>query len=192
MWLALAGIAGAAGLLAATRKAWAAGVGLYDDASAREDEADVDASELGYTVGLWDEVGLLVEESLGWPYWYGRGGPSTPWWEGAEGVDCSGYAQMVLVQLGKLDATATDRSARALADACDPVALGDQQPGDLAYYPGHVMVCAGPPAADGHCPVAGASGGTSDVHGDDPDARVKLFASGLYRGDFVTYMRLKA
>jgi len=137
------------------------------------------------------DLEAVVDTSLGWPYSYGKGSPGTPWSDGVNGVDCSGYVQMALVEIGYLDSSATDRSAAELADGSDPVALGDQQPGDIAYYPGHVMLVCGPPGEDGHSPVIGASGGTSSTHGDDPKAYVKVFDTGAYRGDFVTYMRLK-
>jgi hypothetical protein len=41
--------------------------------------------------------------------------------------------------------------------------------------------------------VLSASGDPSDlVAGQNPNARVKLYTSALYRGDFLTYMRLKS
>lgn len=132
-----------------------------------------------------------VLASLGWPYFFGKGTPATKWSDGPNGVDCSGYAQMVLVKLGLLSATAGDRGAAALADDSDPIAVGEQRAGDMAYYPGHVMIVAGNPGSDGHSPVIGASGGDKLTLGNNPNAKVKLFDSALYRGDFVTYMRLK-
>lgn len=132
-----------------------------------------------------------VLSSIGWPYYYGKGSPSTPWDDGKNGVDCSGYAQMVLVKLGKLSKSASDRGASKLADDSNPVSVGSQKTGDLAYYPGHVMVVAGPPGADGHSPVIGASGGNALTLGNDPNAKIKLFSTAKYRNDFVTYMRLK-
>lgn len=162
------------------------------------DAAEVlDTYDVGVTMdpyGEWNAVSELVTESLGWPYYWGRGGPSTPWSNGPQGVDCSGYAQMVLVQLGALDSSAPDRKAHELADACDKVEVGQQRPGDLALYGGatHVMMVCGAPGADGHSPVAGASGGGEADHGDNPDARVKLYSSALYwSSGFVCYMRLK-
>ena len=152
--------------------------------SARED-----TPEASIPMSAVDAPELLA--SLGWPYFYGRGGPSTPWSDGPLGVDCSGYAQMALVKLGLLSASAPDRGAKALADASNAVQLGKQRPGDLAYYPGHVMVVCGQAGADGHSPVIGASGGTRTTLGTDPNARIKTFSSGRYRDDFVTYMRLK-
>jgi cell wall-associated NlpC family hydrolase len=133
-----------------------------------------------------------VMASLGWPYFFGKGSPSTKWADGKNGVDCSGYAQMVLVKLGLLSSNAGDRGAASLADDSNPVEIGDQKAGDLAYYPGHVMVVAGPPGADGHSPVIGASGGGKTTLGNDPDARIKYFDTAKYRSDFVTYMRLKS
>ena len=138
------------------------------------------------------ELSDSVMEALGWPYWFGKGAPSTPWSDGPNGVDCSGFVQMALVRLWLLSAKAGDRGAATLADESDPIAVGDQKPGDIAFYPGHVMLVAGYPGADGHSPVMGASGGRSYTLGNDENAKVKYFDSGLYRDDFVTYMRLKA
>jgi cell wall-associated NlpC family hydrolase len=175
-----------------------AALGVYEfvkaaNPSQREDipdtgEVDMSADE----GGKWADLEELMNGAHGWPYAWGGGAPSTPWADGPKGVDCSGFVQMALVRLGYLDSGATDRGARALADGCVPVSLGEQEPGDLAYYPGHVMLVCGPPGQDGHAPVIGASGGTSDTHGDDPKAYVKVFDTGAYRRDFVTYMRLKA
>jgi cell wall-associated NlpC family hydrolase len=178
--------------------AWAIGVpvgllGVYvalrgGTNSAREDTMPDDDA------GLLQGDALALADSIGWPYAYGRGSPSTPWSEGPNGVDCSGYAQMCLVRLGRLSSSASDRSASGLADACDPIAVGAQEPGDLAYYPGHVVVVASYPlSTGGHSAVLSASGRATDViPGARADARVKLYDSGAYRSDFVTYMRLKS
>lgn len=151
------------------------------DGSEREDRLPSDRSAP-------DEL----EDSLGWPYSFGGGAPSTAWSKGWDGVDCAGYAQMALVRLGLLSSSASDRGARSLADDSDPLEVGEQEPGDLAYYPGHVMIVVSDPGSDGHSAVMGASGGTSITFGDDPNAKVKAFSSALYRGDFVTYMRLRS
>ena len=132
-----------------------------------------------------------IMSSLNWTYFYGSGSPSTPWSEGGAGVDCSGYAQMVLVKLGKLLSTATDRGALDLANASNPVAVGSQTVGDMAYYPGHVVIVASEPGKDGHSMVIGARGNPWDF-GNNPDSKVKLYSSALYRSDFSTYMRLKS
>lgn len=154
--------------------------------SAREDSRPTASGAAGL-----DGDAAELADSIGWPYWYGAGTPATPWADGAGGVDCSGYAQMALVRLGLLDPSAPDRSAASLADDSDPLEVGEQRPGDLAYYPGHVMVVASSPGGDGHSAVIGASGGHVYTFGNDPDARVKVFDSALYRDDFVTYMRLR-
>lgn len=156
-----------------------------DDNSAREDfMSDDDGNQVA------DELGD-VADAIGWPYWYGKGDPSTPWQNGPAGVDCSGFVQMALVRIGALSPDAPDRSAAALANVCDPVELGDERPGDLACYPGHVMLVCGYPDTDGHAAVMGASGGRSTTKGDDPKAYVKTFGGGNYRSDFVCYMRLR-
>lgn len=147
------------------------------------------------------DVDPRLVESIGWPYYYGKGSPSTPWPTGGKQtfVDCSGYAQMALVKLGKLKSTATDRSSSQLAADSDPVEVGQQRVGDLAYYPGHVAVVASAPGPSGHSKVTSASGGGRSTLGNDSNARVKLFSSALYRGTyplnpdgFVTYMRLRS
>lgn len=131
----------------------------------------------------------------GSPYAWGKGEPNTsrsmwprgPW-------DCSGWAQAALVFLGALPETAIDRSAAALAMACDPVAEADAALGDLAFYGrdgsgkariSHVTVCLG----GGVC--IGANGGGSSTHADNPAAYVKLERL-RYRSDLVVIGRLKA
>lgn len=134
-----------------------------------------------------------VSDAYGWPYYWGKGAPSTPWTDGPQGVDCSGFVCMALVRLGKMSASTGDLSSRAIADRSDPVAVGNQRPGDIAYYPGHVMLVVGQPSDDydGHSAVMGASGGRSSTLGNDPNARVKVFPAGNYRSDFVTYGRFR-
>lgn len=151
-----------------------------------------DNSALGGSdyVGNANAAGELAD-SVGWPYWWGKGSPSTPWSEGPQGVDCSGYACMALVRLGLLSSSAPDMGARTLADESYPVEVGDQVPGDLAYYPGHVVVVVSYPGEDGHSAVIGASG-HSTTFGNVAGECVKVHTTALYRPDFVTYMRLKS
>ena len=141
-------------------------------------------------VGSPSAAGELAD-SVGWPYWYGKGSPSTPWANGPQGVDCSGYVCMCLVKLGQLSANAPDMGARTLADQSYPVDVGEQVPGDMAYYPGHVVMVVGYPEDDGHSAVIGASG-HSTTFGDVANECVKVHTTALYRPDFVTYMRLKS
>lgn len=161
-----------------------------------EDDSTIEAEDEvtdydGITV--YDELAPIIRDSLGWPYYWGRGDPSTPWEDGDLGVDCSGYTQMVLVKLGKLSPTAPDRNAYNLAMQSDAVPVGEQRPGDWAYYAGHAMIVAGPPGPDGHSPVIGASGGGSDDFGDNPNARIKMFRNAAtYGPKLVSYCRIKA
>lgn len=165
-----------------------AGKGKKRRAPGKGDTSDVEAMTDGGAMHY--DFESRVGDALGWPYFFGKGTPATPWSDGPKGVDCSGFAQMALVRLGLLKVTAGDRGARALADAARHVDIGDQQPGDLAIYPGHVMVVADFPGTDGHSSVMGASGGVETTRGNDPHARVKLFKSARYRDDFVCYGRL--
>lgn len=162
--------------------------------STREDMAD----SLDITVDSTSWA--LLSDAVGWPYWWGRGSPSTSWSDGAKGVDCSGFVQMALVRLGKLGSGQPDRGAMGLANhALEPIAVGKQLPGDVAVYPGHVMLVIGPPVGGGHSAVMGASGGHGanlakgilPTLGDDPNAKVKTFSTALYRRDFVTYGRVR-
>lgn len=136
-------------------------------------------------------IQIDASDSVGWPYFYSRGAPSTPWVDGKKGVDCGGYALMVSVHIGDILPTCPDMNTSAIADACDKVEVGSQGPGDFAYYPGHIMVVATDPGADGHSGVIGCSGGGRLTLGNDPKACVKTFVTALYRDDFVCYMRWK-
>jgi len=136
------------------------------------------------------ETAGQLADAIGWPYFWNRGTPATPWSDGPRGVDCSGFAQMALVRLGLLSSSAPDRSSSALAYACDPVDVCEQVPGDLAYYPGHVAVVIGDPDLDGHSAVMCATG-HKGTEGNVPGEEVKVYATARYRSDFVTYMRLK-
>jgi hypothetical protein len=178
--------------------------------SASEGMADV-LTEDGVNVDFDDATMYAIGDALGWPYRWGAGNPSTPWADGDNGVDCSGFVQMALVKLGKLAASSTDRGAIALANAANPIVVGHQRPGDFAVYRGqHVMlVVSGPRTNIGlHSHVMGASGGGNlitlpdgsrvRVQGYDPNApgysskaRVKAFSTALYRKDFLTYARLR-
>jgi cell wall-associated NlpC family hydrolase len=182
----MAAAAGAAYIL--SRRKTVAAVAVEDD-SRTEAEPEVSSYE---GIEVYDELVNIVSDSLGWPYFWGRGDPSTPWEDGDQGVDCSGYTQMVLVRLGQLSSSAPDRNAYNLANASEPVAVGDQRPGDWAYYAGHAMIVAGPPGPDGHSPVIGASGGGPDDKGDNPNARIKMFRNAATYGPaLVTYCRIK-
>lgn len=163
---------------------WLASRKRTDDSTREDDVPTDDDNQVDGSVSI-------LATSIGWPYSWGMGGPSTPWELGYEGVDCSGYALMAAVVLGQIGADSPRYNAAEMADNCDPVAIGEQRPGDFAYYPGHVMVVCGWPGGDGHSAVIGASGGNSSVHGDNPNARVKVFDSALYNSKFVTYMRWK-
>lgn len=156
---------------------------------------DNDNSAEGMDNGVLDswsasEVAGELASAIGWPYWYSKGTPATPWSQGAQGVDCSGFVQMALVRLGLLSSSAPDRSAASLAAVSDPIDVGLQQPGDMAYYPGHVAIVVGDPDLDGHSAVMCASG-HKGTQGDVPGECVKVYSTAQYRSDFVCYMRLK-
>lgn len=127
--------------------------------------------------------------TIGVPYAWGKGQPSTPWPPAY--ADCSGYAQMALVELHLLRSTEPDRNALGLANICDPVSHGGPvMLGDLVFYGfrggavTHVMVC----LDEDWC--IGATGGDSNTHGKDLTAFVMLKRTS-YRKDFLTFGRIK-
>lgn len=163
--------------------------GAVGDSSTREDMAEAKVTGSG--------IAAVLLSALGWLYTWGGAAVTT--WSAAAAlhaagkavVDCSLFASLALVKMG-LRRTFKRYTAATLANACDPIAWGKQMPGDIAIYPGHVMIVLTAPDAHGDSSVIGASGGGSQTHGDDPNARVKTFKSAKYRGDFVTFGRLKA
>ena len=139
--------------------------------------------------------------SVGAYYRWGAGtlgdGPKR-WPQGP--FDCSGYVQAAWLAMGIIRPNAWDDPRTAyveddtgslgLANACDPLpgSLAEQikaaRVGDLAYYPGHVMLCIG----DGMC--IGASGGDSETKSNTNRGRVQVVPID-YRRDIVVVGRLK-
>lgn len=166
--------------------------GAVGESSAREDMAEstkISSSGTGI-------AGVLLA-AVGWLYTWGGAAGLTTWaaavalaGRGVGVVDCSLFASLALVKMG-IRKTFKRYTAMSLANACDPIAWGDQQPGDVAIYPGHVMIVLTGPDGKGDSRVIGASGGGSSTHGDNPNARVKTFDSARYRKDFVCFGRLK-
>lgn len=172
-----------AGLALAALGLLALAAGRRRRSSAPSEREDVEPSDDTRGLPAW------LAESIGEPYSWGGGSPASPWPDNAgKGWDCSGYVQAALVQLGLMDEDESDRTAQGLYDITADISSPEL--GDLAFYGTrpdnitHVMLCVG----DGR--VIGASGGTSSTHGDDPNARVKVFSSHLYRSDFIGYGRL--
>lgn len=75
-----------------------------------------------------------IESAIGWPYRLTGGAPSTPWSDGPKGVDCSGFAQMALVLMEVMPASATDRTAQGLADNSYFIEDSELKRGDLTFY----------------------------------------------------------
>jgi hypothetical protein len=118
-----------------------------------------------------------------WP----QGGPGT---RGGIGWDCSGLTLAALEALLRWRWDGPRLNSKGIAYACEPIADGRQQPGDIAYYPGHVVVVVGwPDPRTGKTAVLSASGGEPDVNGDNPNAVVKVIPDADYRDDRITYAR---
>lgn len=136
----------------------------------------------------------LIFSTVGTRYWWGKGNLTTPLVEILQGADCSGYAMVMLREIGIVRPDAWfDTTATELANACDPVATNLADLGDLVFYGTgsgdrpvtHVMVYIG----DGM--VIGASGGNSKTKGNDPNAVVQVRPAG-YRKDLLVIGRLKS
>jgi len=171
--------------------------GMRDNSA---DTAEDSTGEVTSTVSKYVENETYDDEPfadtlgsyIGAPYYFGKGSPSTPLSEIWSGADCSGAVQMGLVAIGYLDSKAPDRSVVGLANICDPIEVGQQQPGDLAIYDGHIMLVYSYPRSDGHSAVWGMHGGGKSDLGNNPNARLDVMGTALYWKDaFLTYARFK-
>lgn len=97
-----------------------------------------------------ENVRRAAEIALGAPYLWG--GPNFNKYllpgdleGGAEdGMDCSGFVSTALRYLGMVtDKFCYHRTTGDMASACDAVAEEDAEPGDIAYYGGHVALVVG-------------------------------------------------
>jgi hypothetical protein len=157
-------------------------------------EGDVNVANHEETQSYDDEpYSDKLGDAIGAPYYYGRGSPSTPWADIWKGVDCSGSCLMAQVRIGIISSSFPDMGATDIANACNPIPVGQQIPGDFAIYPGHVMLVYSYPreSESGHSSVWGARGGDSHTHGDNPNAFVGVYSSATYNPSFITYARWK-
>ncbi len=126
----------------------------------------------------------LVQPALGIRYVWSGGGANARYPEGSlghvlqprrRGWDCSGFVLGLLALLGAVPwEWKTPRTSAGLRKLCAPVAWGQQRPGDLAFYEGHVVVIATAPDGKGDSVVVEAGGGRSTTNGDDPGAVVRI------------------
>lgn len=153
------------------------------------------------------DIQEIVKAALGQPYWYGAGGIDCPWPVGGPGgganapfgYDCSGFVLRAWQHLGLIHKkTPVGRRARDLGAFVERVEVGEQMPGDAAFYASgsevsHVQLVVGlpDPANSMHSVCFGANGGGGSTLGNDPDACVKL-STGNYWSKFVYYGRVPA
>lgn len=130
------------------------------------------------------------------PYYYGGDGL---WPVGKPGFDCENFMRRCLQRTGYLTHSCPDRRAADWANDMDPVEVGQQQAGDVAFYKGesgsiaHVVVVIWPAveALGGHSFILGANGGGSATKGDDPAARVSIQPATWWKSGFVCYGRVR-
>jgi len=146
---------------------------------------NLDTSDTGEDVeAAWEQhVQRKLADSLGWLYWWGKGGPSAAWKSGASGVDCSGFVSMALVRLGFMSVEDDRLTSASVAAVGREIPLGDQRPGDVVLYPHHAVLVWSMPDESGDSRVIGASGGTRETFGDNPEAKVKTKPSIYSHGD---------
>lgn len=146
---------------------------------------------------------LEVFRAIGTPYTWGGGSLTDRhrWPNGvptqksvANGYDCSGFVLHALAASHLIDAE--NYIANKVADLAsggimslgttiqDSLGQWIPQPGDVFCYDGHVMLYAG----RGH--LIGASGGTSETHGDSPISACVKIVRYNYRSDIIQIVRL--
>ena len=110
-----------------------------------------------------------------------------------EGADCSGCTLTMAVFAGLCDGdwALAHRSTSLLIPALTEVPVGEQRPGDVACYSGHVAMVVDWPGDDGHSWCLSMSGGNSSVKGDNPSACGKI-VKGNYMNTFTKYGRFPA
>lgn len=171
--------------------------------SSREDLAAAGVTD--ELLAKLDARGRRLLDSVGVRYVFGGGAPDSTWPTGStstlapedladeEGWDCAGHHQACAVQLGILPRSAPDRGSAALSKLGQAVEVGRQRLGDGAFYGtpvSHVMTVLTDADRHGHSWVIGASGGTSTTFGQNPRARIKVFSTQDYRGDFRFFRRM--
>lgn len=201
-WLQVIGPKGGVEIVSSFAKgAWSAitkEIGPWVDGAAGEAGRPFDLSDPADVELL---LGLVFDAAANRPYVYGGGGPNAPFPGGSAGLnkppkagwDCSGFTLAVMAVLGRVPwAWSGPRSSTELRKLCTVVPWGQQRPGDLAFYPGHVSVIATRPSEGGDSEVIESGGGRSTTNGDDPKAKVRRLATIRYRPDFLHIGRLPA
>lgn len=161
-------------------------------------EADVDWLSAEHIEGT---VEGLFETARGRPYVYGGGHANARFPEGARGLlspprlgwDCSGLTLALLAALGLIPWDwAGPRTSGDLRKLLAPVVRGQQRPGDIAAYPGHLAMVATWPDGRLDSVVIEAGPGGSKVNGDDPRSFVRAKSSIDYRSDLLLIGRMPA
>lgn len=175
---------------------------IKGDNSAKDSDKDLSSQYNvdSYYMSAEYDIKSLIDYTLNAPYYYGH-----PTYETvigghlervqSEGTDCTGLVCTYLVAVGRVSKGWVNKYRRSvdMGNGCDLVPVGQQKAGDIALYNGHAVVVIedANPDKGGHSAVLSASGGHSYTKGNDPNARVKIHDTALYRDDFICYMREK-
>lgn len=138
-----------------------------------------------------------AREAEGALYYYGAEHDRIVAWPESM-YDCSAYVCAAWRRTGILGHAVSAPRAVDIANMCEPVAMGQQAPGDAAFYessPGagvcHVTLVVSPPQGAGaHSAIVGANGGGSSTLGNDSNARVK-YDTDYWLSGLLTYGRLR-
>lgn len=137
-------------------------------------------------------IAVVVSEAAGQRYYYGAGGPSSPWPNSM--FDCGGFVGRALARCGLISHKQADTNSGGWWSLCTPLRVGQQTFGDIAAYGKgtvtHVTLVVSPPQAGGHSYVVGANGGGRATKGDDPSACVQLEKPGYRASDLIGYGRV--
>ena len=141
------------------------------------------------------ETGFVAAclEAKGVPYYYGGDGV---WPVGRPGFDCENFMRRCLGRAGVLSLRVPDRVAADWVSRCQPVGVGAQGPGCVAFYGdgtkvSHVVVVlTGPvPELGGHSYIIGANHGGRKTLGNDPKAKVDVQPATWWKSGFMGYAR---
>lgn len=166
----------AGGLAAAVSPAAAAASAVYDRVSAPA-VASGELRQLVYTEP--DQVEAVARRALGARYYWSAGSVLSPV-QSSQVYDCSSFALACARSTGHWSLVRPERTVRDLYAATSPVKLGEQRPGDFAFYRNnsgtiaHVRFNVGKPGLNGHSRGYGCDSGGAATKGDDPKACVKV------------------
>lgn len=137
----------------------------------------------------WPTVAARAKEAIGIPYsWGGASAGGKPFVWPPSVTDCSEFVSLMLARLCVVSHSMGRQTTSTMSANFDPVAVGQQRPGDVAFFYdyNHVELVVSEPDSTGHSVTIGARGGGSSTYGGDPDAYVKERSASSERASWGT------